>query len=296
MNKFVPVTADNIIETLPYFGASSGKICDDTAGVTYQWRKLFKTDVLIHGGYLVTRSYYPQVGMCYSYPVGEGDMEEVLSLLRDDAKRQRQPFRFACVTEERLAALRLVYGKNIKAEEKRSWADYIYEPSGFQYSGKKFHTQKNHVNRFYKEHPEARLIPLSESNMEDASRFLDVILQIKPDMPDWEKGELEGTRDLIFMHGELHQIGAYMQTDKGIAAFAMGEIRDDTLYIHAEKANTNFAGAYPAMAQAFAAYAAQNVLYINREDDADDPGIRFSKEQYRPLRLIPKYLVTVEDI
>ena len=96
------------------------------------------------------------------------------------------------------------------------------------------------------------------------------------------------------MREPLNQVGAFLLTEKGIAAFAMGEIRGDTLHIHAEKADTTFSGAYPAMAQAFASYAAKNAVYINREDDAGDPGIRYSKEQYRPVCLIPKYLVTVE--
>jgi hypothetical protein len=33
--------------------------------------------------------------------------------------------------------------------------------------------------------------------------------------------------------------------------------------------------------------------YVNREDDAGDEGIRYSKMNYKPIELIPKYLVTV---
>ena len=295
MERFEPVTTENIIETLPYFASASDRICDDTAGVTYQWRKLFHTAILLRDGCLVTRSVFPQVGMCYSFPVGSGDPEKLMPFLTEDARAQGEPLRFACVSEGRLALLRGYFNGHVTAEEKRNWADYLYEPSGFSYIGKKYHTQKNHVNRFYREHPEAKLVPVSEENVSEVSAFLDRVVAEKPDMNAWERGEVEGTRDLLFMRTELHQIGAFLRTDMGIAAYAMGEIRGDTLHIHAEKAVTALTGAYPAMAQAFAAYAARDVKYINREDDADDPGIRYSKEQYRPLCLIPKYLVTVEE-
>ena len=36
------------------------------------------------------------------------------------------------------------------------------------------------------------------------------------------------------------------------------------------------------------------MTYVNREDDAGDPGIRYSKEQYRPVQMLKKYLVTVD--
>lgn len=296
MDIFKPVTTENIMDAISLFKAASSKICDDTIGVTYQWRKLFQTDILIKSDCLVTRSVYPMVGRCYSFPLGEGKPEDVFSILHDDAKEHGDPFCFACVTEDRLAIIKDYYGGAVKIEEKRNWADYIYDPSNFSYSGKRFHTQKNHVNRFYREHPEAKLEQISNDNIEEVSAFLDKMVNNKPDMPAWERGEIEGTRDLLYMWKQLNQIGAFLRTDMGIAAFAMGELRGNTLFIHAEKANTNFSGAYPAIAQAFSKFAARDVKYINREDDADDPGIRFSKEQYRPLCLIPKYLVTVEEI
>lgn len=294
MERFEPVTADNILDTVSYFAAASGRICDDTAGVTYQWRKLFDTSLLMKNGCLVTRSTFAQAGECYSFPVGKGDPASLMPFLREDAMLRGIPLRFACVTEERVALLKEYFGEGLLIEEKRNWADYLYEPAAFAYAGKKYHTQKNHVNRFYHDHPEARLEPVTDENAEEVSAFLDHILSVKTDMPEWERGEVEGTRDLLFMRKELNQLAAFLRVESGIVAFAMGEIRGDTLHVHAEKADTAFSGAYPAMAQAFSAYAAKNVTYINREDDAGDPGIRYSKEQYKPVCLIPKFLVTVE--
>ena len=37
----------------------------------------------------------------------------------------------------------------------------------------------------------------------------------------------------------------------------------------------------------------EDTLYINREDDSGEPGLRKSKMDYRPIRLVDKYWVTV---
>ena len=58
-------------------------------------------------------------------------------------------------------------------------------------------------------------------------------------------------------------------------------------------ADVNASGAYPAMAQAFVNFMGTGFRYVNREDDAGDEGIRYSKLNYKPIELIPKYLVTI---
>ncbi len=62
------------------------------------------------------------------------------------------------------------------------------------------------------------------------------------------------------------------------------------MIIHVEKALIEYEGAYPTMAQEFAEqFAVDGIIYINREDDSDDPGLRKSKLQYNPIRLVDKY-------
>ena len=73
-------------------------------------------------------------------------------------------------------------------------------------------------------------------------------------------------------------------------AFAVGEIRRDTLFVHIEKADARYRGAYPMIVRGLARrYAVGDVLYINREDDAGDEGLRTSKLSYHPVRLLDKY-------
>ena len=112
-------------------------------------------------------------------------------------------------------------------------------------------------------------------------------------MSEVERNELKGTMDLIELACRLNQRAACLVTRLGITALSVGEIKGDTLFAHAEKADVNAAGAYPAMAQAFVNFMGNGFTYVNREDDAGDEGIRYSKLNYKPIELIPKYLVTV---
>ena len=81
-----------------------------------------------------------------------------------------------------------------------------------------------------------------------------------------------------------------MEVDGEIIALSIGERCGEQLIIHVEKALTQYEGAYPTMAQEFAKhYAADGVVYINREDDSGDPGLRKSKLQYNPVRLVDKF-------
>ena len=294
MSEFIPVNCRNIEAMEPYFSACTNRICDNTTGVTFQWRKIFRTHFAEAGGTLVTRSVYKNAGVCYSVPVGTGDAAMGFAAAEKDAAELGEELRFACVGTDQLPLLEARYGNLFIAEEKRDWFDYLYEADTFRtYSGKKLHTQKNHVNRFYKEFPEAECREITEDMFPQCISFLERIEEEHPEMSEVERNELKGTLDLIELACRLNQRAACLVTRLGITALSVGEIRGDTLYAHAEKADVNASGAYPAMAQAFVNFMGTGFTYVNREDDAGDAGIRYSKLNYKPVELIPKYLVRV---
>ena len=84
--------------------------------------------------------------------------------------------------------------------------------------------------------------------------------------------------------------------DGKLLSLAMAERCGDTLHIHIEKALSGYEGVYPATVQEFArCYAVDRVRYLNREDDANDRGLRTSKMQYLPALLAEKYCFDVEN-
>ena len=78
-----------------------------------------------------------------------------------------------------------------------------------------------------------------------------------------------------------------------IVSFAIGEKRDNVIFIHIEKADVNYAGAYQMIVNEFAKKFASDVEFINREDDAGDLGLRTSKQSYHPVSRPKKLNVEV---
>ena len=82
-----------------------------------------------------------------------------------------------------------------------------------------------------------------------------------------------------------------LKSDNEVIAFTIGEIVDDVLMVHIEKANREYDGSFPTIQKLFATYCLENynIKFINREDDAGDEGLRKSKLSYKPINLIKKY-------
>lgn len=296
MSIFQAVNGENMEALAPYFAFSPNRICDNTAGVTFQWRRVFETCAAVVEGCLIARSRFINRGFCYSVPLGPGNGEGAWAAAEADAQARQMPLRFACVGEEQLPLLRARYGAAMEAEPVRDWADYLYEAETFEYAGKKHHSQKNHINHFYKQFPEARCVAVTEEMLPQCRLLLDQVAREQAPLSRLEEQELQGTMDLLELCGRLRQRAACLLTRQGMVALSVGEVRQDTLYVHGEKAIRAVQGAYPAMAQAFVAFAGEGVAYVNREDDGGEEGLRFSKMNYKPLKLIPKYLVTVSRL
>ena len=143
MSEFIPVNCRNIEALEPYFAACTNRICDNTTGVTFQWRNIFQTRFAIAGDALVTRSVYKRVGSCYSVPLGPGDANAAFAAAERDAREMGEELRFACVGEDQLPLIEERYSGRYLAQEKRDWFDYLYEADAFRtYSGKKHHSQR----------------------------------------------------------------------------------------------------------------------------------------------------------
>ena len=84
--------------------------------------------------------------------------------------------------------------------------------------------------------------------------------------------------------------GGVLRIAGKLAAFSIGEpISRSVFGVHIEKADIQYHGAYPAMAQQFAAHFAQDYAYLNREEDLGIPGLRKSKLSYHPALLLEKW-------
>ena len=89
-------------------------------------------------------------------------------------------------------------------------------------------------------------------------------------------------------------IGGALYAGEEMAAFAVGEPLDDqTIVVHFEKGRPEYRGVYQAINFCFAKYAAKNFVFINREQDADEEGLRQAKESYMPSGYLKKNTIRI---
>jgi hypothetical protein len=92
-------------------------------------------------------------------------------------------------------------------------------------------------------------------------------------------------------------VGGVLKVGGKVVAFTIGEVVNDTLFIHIEKASREYAGIYETLSLLFARdLTDKNIEYINREEDVGDEGLRKSKMSYNPIALLDKYNVEVMGI
>lgn len=91
--------------------------------------------------------------------------------------------------------------------------------------------------------------------------------------------------------------GGLLRVNGDVVAFTMGEpVCDDTLVVHIEKAFPDISGAYAVINQQFAIHEGAGFLYLNREDDVGEEGLRKAKLSYHPAFLVEKGVVREKNI
>jgi len=166
--------------------------------------------------------------------------------------------------------------------------DYLYTRKDLaELSGKKYHKKRNLVNAFINNYSyeEKRI---SQDNRNDLYAVLDEWLAEKE-----ERGDYDAAREAIDLIDELSLEGCITYVDGKPCAYSMGEpiCRGNMFAVHFEKAIGSYKGIYQFINQSFASMMDESILYINREQDLGDPGLRQAKMSYRPSGFVKKYRV-----
>ena len=297
MLSLSPVTLDSMETLRPYLAARTFRTSDYAPGAIFQWRAYMHSQFAVVAGMLVMTLLDESGQIGYMYPVGGGNLSAALAAVEADAAARGVPLLYCAIPEEGAGVLLARYGARAESRALRKWADYLYDLEPLiTFPGKRYHTQRNHYNRFKKENPAHRFVPVTAETLPIAKGFLAGYQQVASIDKPIEAEEMMRAQELLHDALALGQKAGYIETQGTVVALAIGETVGDTLYVHVEKARTDYAGAYQAIVSQFAQYAADpQTRYINREDDSGDEGLRYSKMVYRPLRLLDKYWITIKE-
>jgi len=176
--------------------------------------------------------------------------------------------------------------KTVSIAEDRDNFEYLYLRSDLvDLPGKSFQKKRNLINIFAKNYKqeECEQKELNASTVRDALRILD----------EWKflkglNGDYHSAKEALELNSELELCGLVFYVCGVPVAYCQGELLADnrSFAVHFEKAIDSYKGIYQYINQEFAKSLPENVVYINREQDLGDKGLRQAKMTYRPADFV----------
>lgn len=271
-----------------YVSNSEYKACDISLGVLIMWNEQYSYEFAEFKGSLIVKLKYR--GEPWFLPPVGGDFVSAVKEIESYCVENEKKVRFTCVDDEFSDFFKLRYGDLADITFNRDYSDYLYDINDIRlFAGKKYGGQRNHINKFKKLYPDHEFTPLKKSDLTEVKRFLKEYKREHEVMGEVEREEFKNTLKIIENYHPRYFCGGAMRVGGKMVSFTVGEIAGDELIIHVEKALKSYEGAYPATFNAFCKTVVSSaVKFANREDDAGDVGLRTSKTQYHPVRLINK--------
>lgn len=292
---FRQITAADYGRLTHYMELTDSRTCDYTLGGVVLWAGLFdytiaeKNDTLFIRGGREDNLSVP----AYSLPLGSGNFGEAIAGLRQS---EGSPIWFSAIPEDRLHLFSNMQGRVLPLGAE--WSDYLYDINQFDtLEGNAMKKKRNHVNRFTNDHPEARLMDMTPAL---ALKCLGLLTVLGHDGTATGRAEHLAAAQMLIRWKDFAPYfrgGVLIDGDGRVMGFTVGEIKFDTLHVHIEKMDHSVNGAGETLAHLFAKRTHAlypRLMFVNRQDDAGDSGLRAAKESWHPLRLLPKYNVLIK--
>lgn len=281
-------------------GRQGAEYCFSTL---FMWAHVYGSLVATTRDRLYVRSHRgPDSHYFYMYPLmaspQDVPVEEAIDTILNDALPHHTPI-IGSLTPALCQAIEQAYPGRFKMESWRDTFDYIYNASDLAtLAGKKYQPKRNHLSAFLRDYPHARVQRIEVNNLEQC---LHMSQEWCASMDCVHLTGLQqescAVRRALEAFEALHLEGLLVRLDDQIVAFTVGErLNDNTFLVHIEKAFPQYRGLYQFINKSFVEYVVRTypeVIYINREDDNGDLGLRQAKETYHPAYMLEKYTATL---
>ncbi len=280
-----------------YYRNCTYQNCEYSTGIKVFWNKFYPYEYTIQAGCLIIK-YESNNHTNFDYPVcgPNGDINKALDFIDSYCSENCIVPLFSDVPDDGITVLANRY-PHVDISKSRGLDDYIYKANEvITFSGKKFSGQRNHINKFNSVYPNHIFRPVKPQ--EDLTAFFSEFKEnLKKENQDTEE-ELEVAEAMSKNWWKVPGMFAgCMEVEGKIVSVSIGEITGNTMIIHIEKALSSFSGIYPAVFSSFVSlFASQDVVFVNREEDNYDKGLRTSKTQYKPCLMLSKKVISVHSL
>jgi hypothetical protein len=177
--------------------------------------------------------------------------------------------------------------------EDRESFDYLYLREELAtLPGNRFHKKKNRINYFAARHNH-EVQTFSAQHLCGCLQLLDEWGRVAEVEGNRSFGlEMDATTEALAQADVLRLEGVVVTVAGAVRAFAVGErLNRETAVCHFEKADHFMEGLSQLVNREFACLLFSDCLYVNREQDLGEPGLRNAKLSYHPVELVKKFRV-----
>lgn len=290
--EFKKLSLNDVSVVKSFFRHLDSKTCDFSVGGMFMWRKYYDMDYLIDDHTLFSKLKDEQGNIYFNLPISDNIENAVLSNI-SKFYRQDSGIKFCTIPEEYVSYFTKIC-PNAKVTEQTDFFDYLYNASDLiSLSGKKYHNQRNLISQFMRSNADWEFVNIDLVPTEDVTDFFSRFCAAQDSDTKFAAIENEMVLEVLQNMDQYQMMGGVLLIDHKIVGFSLGEIINDTLFVHVEKADRNCKGAYQMLTQKFATSFGSEVSFINREEDMGDLGLRKAKEAYHPVSLLKKYIIEV---
>ena len=184
-------------------------------------------------------------------------------------------------------------GEGVEIVEDRDNFDYLYLRQELaELAGNRFHKKKNRVNYFAGRYGhEVELY--GRNHLAGSLALLDEWFRVRGEMESPSVvQEVAATREALELADSLGLAGVVVLVEGVVKAFALGErLNDTTSVCHFEKSGPFLEGISQLVDREFNRLLFTDCLFVNREQDLGEPGLRSAKLSYHPVELVKKFRV-----
>lgn len=256
-------------------------------------REKYNIEISFYKNFLLRRYNKTGSRLGYCFPIGSGDLKEVLQILHQDALEHNRPFTFCLLSQMQKDQLSNYKPNRFLYKENRNDSDYIYLQSSLALlSGKEYHKKRNHLSKFNRKYPTSYYKSITKETFDDVWEVAVQWFRERFSKEDpTSNAEMVSLKEALLYFEQLRLKGCILYADdKPVAMTIASPVSETTCDVHFEKAFGSYAtnGAYTAINQHFASTIPE-YTYINREEDIGLPGLRSAKLSYHPDILLSKY-------
>ncbi len=190
------------------------------------------------------------------------------------------------------------------------WGDYVYETARMiDLAGGPLKSKRHARSRFVREHPDHRVEEMCDEHVPACLELLDTWAQHGDEMHEGEVSDVHvgtdvlrerdrlSTRRALEHRREIGLTGMTLLVEGRVAGFTLGQPLTPTqAMVLVEKADPAFPGAAQFIFSEFCRLHWASYPEVNAGDDWGIPSLRFTKQSYRPRRLLSKYVLTRQPV